>query len=385
MTKWQQLKLGEIATFVNGYAFKPSDWNDTGIPIIRIQNLTNDNASRNYYNGQLDEKYRVVRGDILISWSATIGVFEWTREDSYLNQHIFKVVFNKLKVNKSFFKYLIKQKINEMLAKVHGSTMKHITKSNFDNIPILLPDIKEQDRIARILDKAEEIRTKKKLANEKLDEFLKSTFIDMFGDPMSNNINIKKEKLGKYLVYVQNGISRRRKIPQNIGNLVFRIKEIRENYIDYSDINRIPLNEKEKDKYKINNNELLFIRVNGNKDYVGRNAVFRGYIEDAYFNDHIMRVKIEERYMNPIYLSRFLNMSFGKEEIRKYIKTSAGQYTINQQGLSSVELTIPPIEQQNQFAQIVQKVEAQKEKNQKVIEQMDNLFNSLMQQAFNSK
>lgn len=384
MTKWQQLKLGEIATFVNGYAFKPSDWNDTGIPIIRIQNLTNDNASRNYYNGQLDEKYRVVRGDILISWSATIGVFEWTREDSYLNQHIFKVVFNKLKVNKSFFKYLIKQKINEMLAKVHGSTMKHITKSNFDNIPILLPDIKEQDRIARILDKAEEIRTKKKLANKKLDEFLKSTFIDMFGDPMSNNINIKKEKLGKYLVYVQNGISRRRKIPQNIGNLVFRIKEIRENYIDYSDINRIPLNEKEKDKYKINNNELLFIRVNGNKDYVGRNAVFRGYIEDAYFNDHIMRVKIEERYMNPIYLSRFLNMSFGKEEIRKYIKTSAGQYTINQQGLSSVELTIPPIEQQNQFAKIVQKVEAQKEKNQKVIEQMDNLFNSLMQQAFNS-
>ena len=206
----------------------------------------------------------------------------------------------------------------------------------------------------------------------------------MFGDPMSSNINIKKEKLGKYLVYVQNGISRRRKIPQNIGNLVFRIKEIRENYIDYSDINRIPLNEKEKDKYKINNNELLFIRVNGNKDYVGRNAVFRGYIEDAYFNDHIMRVKIEERYINPIYLSRFLNMSFGKEEIRKYIKTSAGQYTINQQGLSSVELPIPPIELQNQFAQIVQKVEAQKEKNQKVIEQMDNLFNSLMQQAFNS-
>ena len=58
---------------------------------------------------------------------------------------------------------MIKQKINEMLAKVHGSTMKHITKSNFDNIPILLPDINEQDRIARILDKAEEIRQRKNL------------------------------------------------------------------------------------------------------------------------------------------------------------------------------------------------------------------------------
>lgn len=288
-------------------------------------------------------------------------------------------------IPKYLFYLMITSSYKEFVNKLsNGININNIKFSDLKSFTFNLPSLEEQQRIVNILDKAEEIRIKKKLANEKLDEFLKSTFIDMFGDPMSNNINIKKEKLGKYLVYVQNGISRRRKIPQNIGNLVFRIKEIRENYIDYSDINRIPLNEKEKDKYKINNNELLFIRVNGNKDYVGRNAVFRGYIEDAYFNDHIMRVKIEERYMNPIYLSRFLNMSFGKEEIRKYIKTSAGQYTINQQGLSSVELTIPPIEQQNQFAQIVQKVEAQKEKNQKVIEQMDNLFSSLMQQAFNS-
>ena len=300
---------------------------------------------------------------------------------SWVNNHAHVIRPDRAKVVDNYLLYFFNQL--DLTPYITGAIIEKLNQEKLRNIIVPLPCIEEQQRIVKILDKAEEIRTKKKLANEKLDEFLKSTFIDMFGDPMSNNINIKKEKLGKYLVYVQNGISRRRKIPQNIGNLVFRIKEIRENYIDYSDINRIPLNEKEKDKYKINNNELLFIRVNGNKDYVGRNAVFRRYIEDAYFNDHIMRVKIEERYMNPIYLSRFLNMSFGKEEIRKYIKTSAGQYTINQQGLSSVELTIPPIEQQNQFAQIVQKVEAQKEKNQKVIEQMDNLFNSLMQQAFN--
>ena len=203
----------------------------------------------------------------------------------------------------------------------------------------------------------------------------------MFGDPVHDK-TISKRYLDEYLVNVQNGISRRRKIQQNIGEIVFRIKEIRENYIDYSDVNRIPLDDKEKDKYRINTNELLFIRVNGNKDYVGRNTVFRGYHEDTFFNDHIMRVKIKESELNPIYLSRFLNLPFGKEEIRKYVKTSAGQFTINQQGLGSVELPIPPIEDQNKFAQIVEKVEAQKQKNERVIEQMNNLFNSLSQRAF---
>lgn len=263
----------------------------------------------------------------------------------------------------------------------NGININNIKFSDLKEFQFELPSLEEQGKILNTLDKADEIRAKKKLANDKLDEFLKSTFISMFGDPV-NDKTIPKEHLEKYLVYVQNGISRRRKIPQNIGEIVFRIKEIRENYIDYSDINRIPLDDKEKDKYRININELLFIRVNGNKDYVGRNTVFRGYNEDTFFNDHIMRVKINESELNPIYLSRFLNLPFGKEEIKKYVKTSAGQFTINQHGLGSVELPIPPIEDQNKFAQIVEKVEAQKQKNEQVIEQMDNLFNSLSQRAF---
>ena len=388
------VKLSTVATISAGQsAPKNNYFSENGIPFIRagsLEFLINGKGldyceKINETNAKICKLKLYPKNAVLFAksgMSANKGRVYKLERDSYVVSHLAVVVTDSCKLLPSYFMYWLK--INSPRTLIKDESYPSISLSDIGNLDIDCPSIEDQQRIVNILDKAEEIRTKKKLANEKLDEFLKSTFIDMFGDAMSNNINIKKEKLGKYLVYVQNGISRRRKIPQNIGNLVFRIKEIRENYIDYSDINRIPLNEKEKDKYKINNNELLFIRVNGNKDYVGRNAVFRGYIEDAYFNDHIMRVKIEERYMNPIYLSRFLNMSFGKEEIRKYIKTSAGQYTINQQGLSSVELTIPPIEQQNQFAQIVQKVEAQKEKNQKVIEQMDNLFNSLMQQAFNS-
>ena len=325
-----------------------------------------------------DEKLVLV-GEDGAKWGAGENTAYAISGKCWVNNHAHVLRPNRNKVLDNYIIYYLNQL--DLRPYITGAIIEKLNQEQLRNILIPLPTIEEQNRIVTLMDKADEIRTKKKLANDKLDEFLKSTFISMFGDPV-NDKTIPKEHLEKYLVYVQNGISRRRKIPQNIGEIVFRIKEIRENYIDYSDINRIPLDDKEKDKYRININELLFIRVNGNKDYVGRNTVFRGYNEDTFFNDHIMRVKINESELNPIYLSRFLNLPFGKEEIKKYVKTSAGQFTINQQGLGSVELPIPPIEDQNKFAQIVEKVEAQKQKNELVIEQMNNLFNSLSQRAF---
>ena len=92
-------RLGDIATYINGYAFKPEQWDTNGKPIIRIQNLNNNLAEFNYYNGDINEKYIVNKGDILISWSASIGVYEWQNEEALLNQHIFKVDFNKIDIN----------------------------------------------------------------------------------------------------------------------------------------------------------------------------------------------------------------------------------------------------------------------------------------------
>ncbi len=84
------IKLGEIATYVNGYAFKPSDYSSKeGDPIIRIQDLTGNSYETNKFSGNLPDKYRVNNGDILVSWSASLGVYEWTEGPAWLNQHIF--------------------------------------------------------------------------------------------------------------------------------------------------------------------------------------------------------------------------------------------------------------------------------------------------------
>ena len=375
---WQEKKLGNIATFINGKAFKPSDWSDAGLPIIRIQNLTNSIDDIHYYNGDIEEKYRITTGDILISWSATIDVFEWLNGDAVLNQHIFKVVFDKEPIDKTFFKHLIKQKIDEMLKNVHGSTMKHITKGDFDNINVLLPSLDEQKKIAKILDKADEIRAKKKLANDKLDEFLKSTFISIFGNPETNDKHwgtgtirdIVKE--AKYGTSSKAGSEGTYPILR-MGNLTY------EGAITLDDLKYIDLKDNELEKYLVKQGDILFNRTNS-KELVGKTAVYR-YEQPMAFAGYLVRVRTNEK-ANAEFLSAFMNSDYMKRILQLKCKNIVGMANINAQELQDFNIYIPPMELQNKFAKIVEHVEAQKQKNELVIEQMNNLFNYLSQRAF---
>ena len=137
-------KLGDIATYINGYAFKPEQRGDKGLPIIRIQDLTGNSYNLGYYNGEYPKKIELTDGDVLISWSASLGVYLWNRGKALLNQHIFKVVFDKVKIDKYYFMYAVEFNLNKMILKTHGATMKHITKKDFDDVIIPFPNLEDQ-------------------------------------------------------------------------------------------------------------------------------------------------------------------------------------------------------------------------------------------------
>ena len=142
--------LGTVATYINGRAFKPSEWEKAGMPIIRIQNLTSENAPYNYSKGIFEEKYIVHNGDLLFAWSASLGAHIWKGQDAWLNQHIFKVL-PKEGIDRDYLYYFLLAVVAELYAKTHGSGMVHITKAPFMNTPIPIPSLPEQERIvARI-------------------------------------------------------------------------------------------------------------------------------------------------------------------------------------------------------------------------------------------
>ena len=150
---WNTSKLKYLGQYINGYAFKPEEWGAKGVPIIRIQDLTGSNDNPNYFEGQIDKKYWVENGDILISWAATLDAFIWNKGNGWLNQHIFKAVPNRRIINYDFFFWMIKESMKNMNNdNKHGIFMQHVTLSVFNNFTIPMPPLAEQERIAAFLD-----------------------------------------------------------------------------------------------------------------------------------------------------------------------------------------------------------------------------------------
>ena len=186
------VNLGNVATYINGYAFKPSDWAEDGTPIIRIQDLTGNSYQMNRFKGIVDSKYDVNSGDVLISWSASLGVYVWNRGNAVLNQHIFKVVFDKEEVDKDFFVFQIDNLLKRAANQAHGATMRHLTKPVFDALPFYLPDIKTQRLISSKLNLIVHLIEDHHEQLKKLDELIRSRFLEMFGDIELNSQNMQK-------------------------------------------------------------------------------------------------------------------------------------------------------------------------------------------------
>lgn len=380
MGKWEIVKLGEVATLLNGRAYKQDELLESGkTPILRVGNFFS-NRGWYYSDLELDENKYCEKGDLLYAWSASFGPKIWDGPKAIFHYHIWRLILTKV-INKEYLFYLLQKSTGEIKRQGHGIAMLHVTKGGMEQMKIPLPPLDVQKKIAKTLDTASELIALRKKQLAELDNLIKSTFYDMFGDPVTNEKGWGIKKIGELIIDVKNGITRRG-IEDSAGRIVLKLKDIKENYIDFGKCNRFILEEKEEKLFRVSKNQMLFVRVNGNPNYVGRCAVFGEYHEYVYYNDHIMRVSLNNEIIDTCYLSRLLNFPYGKKEIKNHIKTSAGQFTINQQGLSSITVAVPPVSLQNQFAEIVTKIEEQKSLVQKALDQSQYLFDSLMSEYF---
>lgn len=150
---WVSTIVKDLCFLINGRAFKPAEWEKEGRPIIRIQNLNNPEAPFNYHNGDIDPKFHVSTNDLLFAWSGTpgtsFGAHVWNGPDAYLNQHIFKVLFDENSIDKLFFKLALNNRLENIISRAQGGVgLRHITKGKFEQTEIYLPPLNEQRRIS---------------------------------------------------------------------------------------------------------------------------------------------------------------------------------------------------------------------------------------------
>lgn len=372
-----RVRLGDIAKFQNGKAFKPEQWHDEGLPIIRIQNLNDPEKDYNYHSEEIEPRYHVFDGDILIAWSASLGVYEWDRGDAYLNQHIFKTIFKTDYVDKDYFKYMLGLKIEQVEEHLRGSTMKHINKGDFEDLKIPLPPLQTQKKIAAVLDKADSLRQKRRQTIEKLDELIPAVFQDQF---VNTSKEFKKVNLKDICEKITDGTHQSPNyISEGIPFLF--VSNIKNDVIDFNTDKYI--SEKEyQELYKrtpIKVGDILLSTVGsyGNPVIVKTKQKFM-------FQRHIAYLKPIHEKVDYVYLYGAIKSSFVQQQIEREVRGVA-QKTLNLTQLKDIEIFLPPIDLQKKFSSTIRKIEGLKNIKLNSLSELDDLFNSLLQKAFNGE
>jgi type I restriction enzyme S subunit len=375
------VQLGSVAEFINGAAFKPEDWNGSGARIIRIQNLTDPSKPYNRTDRTVDDKLRVRPGDLLVSWSATLGVFEWMGpDDGVLNQHIFRVVPDKDKVAKNYLRHALEGALVEMQRHLHGATMQHVNRGEFLATKLFLPTLAEQRRIAEVLDRAEALRAKRRAALAQLDTLTQSIFLDLFGYPAANPKALRIESLGDHLTFVTSGGRGWAEFYAPAGRRFIRSFDVQMNHIGNEDPAFVlPPENAEARRTRVMSGDVL-LTITGSR--IGRVAPVPEDLSGAYISQHVAILRVDPKRIEPTFLSFFLSFEAGGQ--RQIAKAQYGQTKpgLNFEQIRRFQVPVPPLPLQHDFARRVAGVEKLKTAHRASLAELNTLVAALQFRGF---
>ncbi|WP_258013064.1 restriction endonuclease subunit S [Lactobacillus crispatus] len=298
-----------------------------------------------------------------------------------LNQHIFKVDFDKEAINKDYFVCAVQFSLRKLKNLTHGATMKHIVKKDFENTLIPYPDSETQQKIASTLDNLKRIIKFRKLELTKLDELIKARFVEMFGNYPNNEKSWPVGKIKDLVLDVRYGTSKKATDGTSGKYPYLRMNNITyDGNLNLSDLKTIDLPLEDLEKYTVQKGDLLFNRTNS-RDLVGKTCVY-DLDKTMVLAGFIIRVRLDTTVANPVFVSKFLNTGYSKLLLRTICKNASGQSNINAKEMQNIKIYVPPISLQNEFANFVQQVDKSKVAVQKSLEETQTLFDSLMQKYF---
>lgn len=350
---WQSYRLGDLAKYWNGRAFKPEEWQKKGRPIIRIENLTSPTAPYNCFEGDVRPENEVVDGDLLVSWSASLDAFWWNRGSAILNQHIFKVEENKHVILRRFLYYILRHAMSKIRARVHGATMQHITKPEFKRIEVAVPSLYEQERIVTILDEQLATIEQAKLAEESRLESataLFGAFVRRAFDTDKVKTWPRKELLALCTKSGQYGTSQKSN-NKGHGLPILGMYHIHKGRIRWGNVSHVNLDKTDAEKYLLRRGDLLFNRTNS-AELVGKTAVYDLH-KDAVFASYLVRFCLNEKEADPYFVSTYINSRYGRAFIERNMARAIGQVNISASTMHKMPLPTPELETQQRIARSI--------------------------------
>lgn len=388
-------KLGDVFPLVrNGASIKQTD-GAAGIPITRIETISNREIDRNKFgyaniiDGSKYKDYILQDGDILMSHINSekhLGKVALYRKQGN-EQIIHGMNLLMLRANPSvafppYATYFFETPA--FLTQIKKITKKSVNQASFTvtalkEVGILLPPLDEQRRIAAVLDKVSGLIAKRREQLDKLDELVKARFVEMFGDPVSNpkewNI-IRLSELGD----CKNGMNFHTD-DSGVEIHCLGVGDFK-NLSSITDTAKLPviaLNEMPSDDYLLKNGDIVFVRSNGNKALVGRSVIVYPDDTPTTFSGFCIRFRIQNSTILPQYLLSVLKTASMRKQMTG---RGANIQNLNQKILSELQIPVPPLSYQEEYIDFALKVDKSKLTIQQSLDKLEVLKKALMQKYF---
>ena len=271
------------------------------------------------------------------------------------------------------------------VSKTAGAKMPRLGTKDLMNAEIPVPTIEQQKKIAEKFKKLEQLISLRNQQLAKLDELIKARFVEMFGDSVANTKNFPSTTLETVMtVFPQNGLYKPQTdyVQDNTGIPILRIDAFYNGKVtNWNTLKRLICSETEINRYLLRENDIVINRVNS-IEYLGKCAHIVGLKEKTVFESNMMRFHMDEKKVNAVYVTEVLCTEDIYRQILRRAKKSVNQASINQEDVKSLEILVPPLSLQNQFAAFVERVDQQKQTVQQSLEKLELMKKALMQEYF---
>ncbi|KQB43883.1 Type i restriction enzyme ecobi specificity protein [Flavobacterium daejeonense] len=386
-----KVKIKDFTNVITGgtpSTSKKEFWENGNIPWLNSGELNQKiiTSSRNYITklGLEKSSSRLMPTDTVLMalTGSTTGVVGYLTFEACANQSVTGILPSK-KHNSKYLYYFLNHIRPKVLNDAYGGAQPHISQGYVKDIEIPLPPLPTQQKIAAILDKADELRQYNKQLIEKYDALTQSLFLEMFGDPVKNEKGWKTDVLKNVTSKIGSGSTPRggKEAYQAEGISLIRSLNIYDNEFKYKNLAFI--NDDQANKLKnvtVESNDVLF-NITGAS--VCRCTVVPDEVLPARVNQHVSILRPISNKLNPQFLSHLLISENIKIQLLG-VGSAGGAVmeAITKEQLEKFNIPIPPIELQNQFAERVQLIETQKRQAQEALTKSEELFQSLLQRAF---
>lgn len=375
----KKVKLTDACEFQGGSQPPKNQWinrSEEGyVRMLQIRDFTQKNVQTEYV--KLTNTTKLCgSSDVLIArYGASVGKILTGLKGAY-NVAIMKTIPDEKVLLKKYLYYYLNSTEFQQIIKNVGSRAAQagFNKEDLADIEIYLPKIEAQKKIVKVLEKAEKALEKRKEAIKLLDELIKSKFIEMFGDPVKNQKKLPKVELARVGEWKTGGTPSRSNNEYYNGNISWLSSGELNNMYCFNSVEMITeLAIKESSAKIIEKGSLLL----GMYDTAALKSTIN--MIECSCNQAIAYSKLDEKLVNTIYV--YYCIQIGKD-FYKSQQRGVRQKNLNLSMIKGLEILMPDLRSQNQFANFVNQVDKLKFEMEKSLEEMENNFNSLMQRAF---